>query len=208
MQLANGDHYYSTSAHDVLQMAEGAGNVFEGVRFDSVPAANGGHQIYANYNPYTTDWFFAAATQDMPYACYVRTGDAGFQAASPDGTAADFHAYVNSAGMTQLVTQADASVLGLTQAGYTDTGTVFNTTTVRAFVFNAEGYLVANAANPAVAQLVRQLATQFAATASPGFTDTVEQHYLSRIDLIGVNAHGGTATAADLNALFGTSFGN
>ena len=75
-----------------------------------------------------------------------------------------------------------------------------------AFTFDAEGYLIANHDNASVQALVQQLAATYQSTSAAGFIDAVEQNYFQQIQLVGV-AHGTAATAADLNAMFGTGFG-
>lgn len=204
--LANGDRYYSNDANEAARMAQGAGNVFEGSRFDSLSAAQGGRQLYANHNPFTTDWYFAADGQPMPYFCYERVPGAGFFAAGAGGSSTDFHLYLDSSGITQLASVSQAQALDLAARGFADWGVVFSTTTSSAFDFDAEGYLVANASNQAVRDLVLSLSGAFARTTDGGFVDAVEQHYLANVQLIGVAAHGGSATAADVNAAFGTNF--
>ena len=76
-----------------------------------------------------------------------------------------------------------------------------------AFTFDAEGYLIANQDNASVQSLVQQLAGAYSSTSAAGFIEAVEQNYFEQIKLVGV-AHGAAASAADLNAVFGTGFGN
>src|SRR3569833_2987137 len=125
---------------------------------------------------------------------------AGFGAASAgQGPGVDSHLYLNGAGIPQLVPAAQASSLNLTGNGVTDLGTIFNTTAVSAFTFYVDGYLVANASNQGVRDLVASLAHTYAHTTDAGFFDAVEQDYLARVQLTGI-AHGGAASAADVNA--------
>lgn len=204
--LANGDRFYTTSADEAAAKATGTGNLFEGVRFDSLDSASGGEHIYANYNPFTADWYFAADAQPMPYACYQRVATAGFQAAAAGSAIGEeFHLYMNSAGITQLVTQAEAGDLALSAKGYSDYGAIFSTTTGTAFSFDAEAYLVANKDNAAIQALVQTLAATYGRTSDAGFIDAVEQNYLAQVELVGLS-HGSSATAAELNAAFGTTF--
>lgn len=206
IRMASGDRYYTTSAADAARMAQGTGNVLEGARFDSLEGA-GSQYFNAYYQPFTKDWYFAADGQPMPYACYQRADGAGFNAALPgQGSGAAFHLYQNAQGLTQLVTVAEAGSLGLAGQGYSDKGVKFSTTPSSAFVFDAEGYLVANRSNASVAALVQTLAGQYHATSEAGFVEAVEQHYLAQVTLVGI-PHGSAASAADLNAAFGTHFG-
>jgi hypothetical protein len=188
-------------------MAKGTGNVFEGARFDSLSVADGGRAIDAHRNFITGDWYFGADGEPMPYACYEEQPDAGFLAA-PDGKGpgVDFHLWLDRQGTTQLVSRVEAVQLGLAGKGYRDLGAVFNTTTNAAFQFDAEGYLVSNADNASVRQLVGALAGQFSRTSDAGFVEAVESHYLQQVDLVGLPRMS-NATAADLNALYGTGFG-
>jgi len=205
--LANGDRYYSTEASEAARMAKGTGNVFEGARFDSLATADGGQQIDAHRNFITGDWYFTADGQPMPYACYVEQPDAGFQAAAQGrGPGVDFHLWLDRAGTTQLVSTTQAVQLSLAAKGYRDLGAVFNTTTNAAFQFDAEGYLVSNADNASVRQLVGALSGQYSRTSDAGFIEAVESHYLQQVDLVGLPRMS-NASAADVNALYGTGFG-
>ncbi|HJV00358.1 MAG TPA: Calx-beta domain-containing protein [Burkholderiaceae bacterium] len=207
--LANGDRYYTTDAAEAARMAQGTGNVFEGARFDSVADNAGGHHLQAAFQPYTQDWYFAAPGQAMPYSCYnVVAGAAGFGAAAAGAVGkVDVHLYQNVQGLTQLLSGADAGALGLAAKGYVDRGAMFSTTQDSAFVFDPEGYLLANQGNAGVQALVRQLAASYGSVSDARFVDAVEQNYLSQVQLVGVQ-HGGAAGAAELNAAFGTHFGN
>ena len=205
--LAGGDRFYTTNAAEAAQYATGAGNVFEGARFDSLSAGDGGRKMYASYQQYTRDWWFGADQQPAPYICYERVSTAsGFFAAGASGSVGEkFHLFMDGAGITQLVTQAQASTLGLATKGYTDKGAQFSTTTNSAFAFDAEGYLVANRGNADVQAFVRTLAGKFQHSSDVGFVEAVEQHYLGQVAIVGL-AHGGAASAAELNTAFGTSF--
>ncbi|MBA5604519.1 hypothetical protein H3H36_03985 [Duganella sp. FT3S] len=207
--LANGDRYYTTDAAEAGRMAQGTGNVFEGARFDSLAGDAGGHHLNAAFQPYTQDWYFAAPGQAMPYSCYnVVAGAAGFGAAAAGAAGkVDVHLYQNGLGQTQLLSSADAGALGLAAKGYIDRGAMFSTTQDSAFAFDPEGYLVANQGNAGVQALVRQLAASYSSVSDARFVDAVEQNYLSQVQLVGVQ-HGGAAGAAELNAAFGTHFGN
>jgi hypothetical protein len=57
-----------------------------------------------------------------------------------------------------------------------------------------------------VQALVQSLAGSYHSTSEAGFVEAVEQNYLAQVTLVGL-AHGGAATAADLNAVFCTAFG-
>ncbi len=202
--LSNGDRFYTVNAAEAASKAQGTGNIFEGVRFDSLQNAT---QHDAYYNFLTGDWYFASEGQPMPYACYVHAPGAGFAVdAAGQGTGVDFHLFMNNRGITQLVTKQEAADLNLIDKGYTDRGALFNTTTDRAFVFDAEGYLVANKENASIQAFVNQLSTQFSNTSDARFIDAVELHYLNQVQLVGL-PHGGSATAADLNLAFATQFG-
>ncbi|MES2940420.1 MAG: hypothetical protein V4864_22260 [Pseudomonadota bacterium] len=205
--MANGDRVYTADAHDAALMARGTGNVLEGARFDSLSAAQGGVQMYAFYQPASTDWYFAANGAVASLYGYQQVKGV-FMAATTSGIGVGdtYHLYVNEAAITQLVTQSEAAELGLLAAGYQDWGAQFSTTAASAFRFDAEGYLVANKDNAAVQALVHTLAGQFSSSSAAGFIEAVEQDYLGRVQLTGT-AHGGAASAADLNAAFGTAFG-
>ncbi len=205
--IANGDRYYTVDPAEAAQMAQGVNNVFEGVLFDALDATLGGRQMRANYNPFTSDWYFAADGQAMPYFCYEPVATAaGFTAApAGNGPGTDFHLFMNSAGITQLLTETAAAELNLVGKGFTDRGAIFNTTTTSAFVFDAEAYLIANQADASVQALVDSLSTIYNRTSDAGFVEAVEHDYLTRVALVGV-AHGGSASTGDLNAVFGTAF--
>lgn len=205
--LAGGDRFYTTSAAEAAKYAAGTGNIFEGARFDSLSSSAGGQHIYASWQQYTRDWYFGADKQAAPYICYERVDSAaGFMAASAgQNIGQKFHLYLDGAGMTQLVTQAEAAALGLAARGYVDKGAQFSTTTTSKFVFDAEGYLVANKGNADIQAFVRSLAAKFQHSSDAGFVEAVEQHYLAQVKLVGL-PHGGDATAGDLNIAFGTNF--
>ncbi len=205
--LANGDRCYTTSAQEAAALAKGTGNLFEGARFDALDAAEGGRQLNAFFQPYTKDWYYAAAGDSMPYACYQLVPGAGFTAAAAgSGIGIDIHLFQNGMGQTQLLSQADAQALGLAGKGFKDLGAKFSATNESAFAFDVEGYLVANRGNASVQALVQSLAGSYHSTSDAGFIEAVEQNYLAQVSLVGL-AHGGAATAADLNAVFGTAFG-
>ncbi|UOD30136.1 hypothetical protein INH39_33150 [Massilia violaceinigra] len=207
IKLAGDDRYYTADAIEAAQKAALPGSVFEGVRFDAIDAAEGGRHLTAYYQPFTQDYTYAAGGQPLPYACYgAVAGAAGFDAAAAgSASGVDFHLYQDARGNTQLVTLAEASTLGLTAQGFTDRGARFNATTEHAFTFDAEGYLIANQDNASVQLLMRQLDAMYGSTTAAGFVDAVEQNYLQQVRLVGV-AHGTAATAADLNAVYGTHF--
>ncbi|KQV86645.1 hypothetical protein ASD15_29075 [Massilia sp. Root351] len=117
----------------------------------------------------------------------------------------DYHLYKNACGLTQYATTAEAQAMQLQAAGYSDLGARFSTTAHNAFSFDADGYLLANKTSTAVQHLVLSLAAQYGSTSDAGFIDAVEQDYLAQVQLVGT-VHAGSATAADLNAAFGTSF--
>ncbi|AVR94628.1 hypothetical protein C9I28_02030 [Pseudoduganella armeniaca] len=202
--LANGDRYYTANAAEAAQRAAGAGNVFEGARFD---VTAGGQHANAWYQPFSQDFAFVAGGQALPYACYAPVaGATGFDVApAGSGIGSDVHLYQNLRGNTQLLTAADAAILGLAAQGYRDRGALFSASTERAFAFDAEAYLVANHDNGAVQALVQQLAAQYPSTTAAGFIDAVERNYFQQVQLVGV-ANGVAATAADVNAVFGTQF--
>ncbi len=205
--LSGGDRYYTKDATDAAKMALGTGNVFEGVRFDNLSASQGGAHRDAYYQAITKDWYFTTSASATPYACYtVQPAKAGFEVANSSfsgGT--DFRMYLNAKGITQIMSSAEATALGLSSQGYVDKGVVFSSTTRTAFTFDAEGYLVVNRENSAIQTFVKSLSTTFTSTASKDFIEAVEQHYLTYGILNGLD-HGSNATAADLNAAFATNF--
>jgi hypothetical protein len=207
IRLSTGDRYYTTDATEAAAVSRGTGNLFEGVRFDSLAAADGGVRIHAKNQPFTTDWFFGADGVPDPYACYVLVPEAsGFMAALPgQGQGDTFFLYLNTAGVTQLMTEGEAAVLDLEGQGYRKLGAQFQTTRDTAFAFDAEGYLVSNQGQAEIRALVQGLAGRFRSTTDEGFVEAVEQDFLARVSLTGIGA-GSAASAADLNAAFGTSF--
>lgn len=208
IRLNSGETYYTADIGDAQVKSSGTGNVFLGVAFDSLAGAPDAKHVSAFYQPFTNDMSFAIDGQDLPYACYeVMAGSSGFFAAAAGKAAVDIHLYQNGLGLTELVSQAQARELGLAAQGYADRGAQFSVNMDNAFTFDAEGYLIANQENTAVQALVKQLAGMYASTSAAGFIEAVEQNYFEQIKLVGV-AHGASASAADLNAVFGTGFGS
>ena len=74
-----------------------------------------------------------------------------------------------------------------------------------AFTFHAEAFLIANKDSAQTQAFVQTLAVKFQHSSDAGFIDAVEQQYLDQVSLVGV-AHGGAATVAELNGVFGTHF--
>ncbi|GKS70389.1 hypothetical protein W03_23930 [Nitrosomonas sp. PY1] len=207
--LANGDRYYTTDIKEAAQMAHGSDNIFEGVRFDSLSESLGGRQLHANYNPFTGDWFFAENGRDMPYNCYYPVDSAkGFSAAPAGaGIGQDYYLYLNNQGITQLVSESEASELNLLSNGYHNLGAVFNTTTNTHFNFDSISYLVANKDNQIVQSSVKALSDNFVNTSDINFVEAVEQIYFAQAigqpTVVGVD---GNSSLADLNILFQTHF--
>ncbi len=205
--LANGDRYYTKDATDAAKMALGLNNIFEGARFDNMSAAQGGVHRDAYYQAITKDWYFTTSQSLTPYACYtLQPPKSGFEVANP-GTAGatEFRMYLNANGITQIVSAAEATALGLTSKGYVDKGAVFAATTQSAFTFDAEAYLVTNSMDATIQSFVKSLAATYKSTSSKEFIEAVEQHYL----VFGVAnglLPGASATAADLNTAFATNF--
>lgn len=211
VRLASGDRFYTSSAAEAATKAQGGANVFEGARFDSLDSARGGVHQLAHYNPYTADWYFAVDGGQMPYVCYqqVKTLTGFSAAAAGQGPGEDFHLYLDKKGLTQLLTQAEATSLGLAAKGYVDRGAIFNTTTTSAFTFDAEAYLIANSNDADVQALVTSLSGSYASVSDARFIEAIEQHYLGQVSLVGTQVtHGTSATATDLNTAFGTHFAN
>lgn len=151
---------------------------------------------------------FAIDGQELPYVCYeLINGSSGFFAAAAGKAAVNIHLWQNAGGLTELVSAAQARELGLAGKGYTDRGAQFSVNMDNSFKFDAEGYLIANQDNASVRALVKQLAGMYTSTSAAGFIEAVEQNYFEQAKLVGV-AHGAAAGAADLNAVFGTGFGN
>lgn len=207
IRLASGEVYYTDDIGDAQVKATGAGNVFQGVAFDSMRGDPGAKHVSSFYQPFTKDITVAIDGDAMPYACYeVIAGSAGFWAAAAGQAAIDIHLYQNARGLTELVSAAEAQTLGLVAQGFTDRGARFSVSAENAFSFDADGYLIANHDNAAVKALVAQLAGMYQSTSQAGFIEAVEQSYFQQIQLVGV-AHGAAATAGDVNAVFGTTFG-
>lgn len=209
IRMAGGELYYTADVGDAMTRAAGTGNVFQGVVFDSMTGVPNTQHVSAYYQPFTQDTTYAIDGKPLPYACYeLVAGSPGFMAlAAGSGVGVNVHLYQDAAGRTELATLAQAAQLGLAAQGYSDRGAKFSATMDNAFTFDAEGYLIANHDNASVRDLVQQLATAYRSTSAAGFVEAVEQHYFQQIQLVGV-AHGGAATAADLNTMFGTGFGN
>lgn len=208
VRMANGELYYTGDVKDAMSHASGTGNVFQGVVFDSMVGAPSGKHASAYYQPFTQDTTFAIDGGAMPYACYeLVKGSPGFTVLGANsGLGVNVNLYQDALGRTELATVAQAAQLGLGAKGYANRGAVFSATMDNAFTFDAEGYLIANHDNASVQALVQQLAATYQSTSAAGFIDAVEQNYFQQIQLVGV-AHGTAATAADLNAMFGTGFG-
>ena len=202
----NGERYYTSDVNDARTKASGAGNVFEGVRFDAMDGTPGHQQLGAYYQPFTQDLTYALAGQALPYACYeAQAGAPGFAVMAAGSGGVDIHLFQNGSGMTELLSLAEAGALNLGAQGYADRGARFSATVEHAFTFDAEGYLAANFDNASVQNLVLQLAASYSSTSAAGFIEAVEQNYFEQIVAVGV-AHGAAATAADLNLVFGTAF--
>lgn len=208
VRLDSGETYYTADITDAQVKSSGTGNVFLGVAFDSMVDTPDAKHVSAFYQPFTQDMTFTVDGQAQPYACYELIGGAaGFFANAAGKAAVDIHLYQDGRGMTELVSQAQAQELGLAGKGFLDRSAQFSVSVDNAFRFDAEGYLIANQESAAVQALVKQLAASYSSTSAAGFVEAVEQNYFEQIKLVGV-AHGAAATAADLNAVFGTGFGN
>jgi hypothetical protein len=208
VRLANGDHALAADVHTAATLAAQPGARFEGALFDQV---DGGTAMSAWLQPFTGDLAYGISATAMPYDCYEAAAHyGGFLAGVPgNGHGEVFHLYLDGGGRTQYATTAMAASLGLSAQGYRDLGACFEAERSSAFSFDAEGYLIANSGRSDVQALVQSLAGQYGSSASAGFIDAVEQHYLAQVSLVGVNGidHGGEAGVAALNAAFGTHFG-
>jgi hypothetical protein len=208
VRLNSGETYYTADIADAQVKSTGTGNVFLGVAFDSMVETPDAKHVSAFYQPFTQDMTFAIDGAPLPYDCYeLVKGSSGFYAAAAGKSAVNIHLYQNARGLTELVSLAQAQELGLAAKGYLDRGAKFSVSVDNAFRFDAEGYLIANQDNASVQALVKQLAGMYGSTCAAGFIEAVEQNYFEQIKLVGV-AHGAAASAADLNAVFGTGFGN
>jgi len=207
--LSSGDRYYTTDIKEASQMALGSDNVFEGVRFDSLSESLGGRQLHANYNPFTSDWFFAENGGAMPYNCYYPVDSAkGFSAAPANsGVGQDYYLYLNNQGITQLVSASEASELNLSNNGYHNLGAIFNTTSNTHFNFDPISYLVANKDNLTVKSSVMALSESIVSTKDVNFTEAVEQIYFTQVigqpTAVDVD---GNSSLTDLNNFFQTHF--
>jgi hypothetical protein len=206
--LPGGDRALLADPQQAARVAAQPGARLEGALFDQ---QDGGTTMSGWQQPFTGDLAYGPSAAAMPYECYeVAPGYGSFQAAaSGSGRGESFHLYLDAAGRTQFATPALAAQWALAGQGYQDLGPRFEATRSSAFVFDAEGYLVAHASQPDVQTLVRTLAGQFASSASEGLVDAVEQHYLAQVALVGAAAvhPGGVAGTAELNAAFATHFG-
>jgi len=207
VRLNTGEVWYTANIDEARVKSTGAGNVFQGVAFDSMAGLPDARHVSAYYQPFTKDTTFAIDGGPLPYVCYeLVSGSSGFMAAAAGKAAVNIHLFQNALGQTELVSLAQARELGLAAQGFSDRGAKFSVSMDNAFKFDAEGYLIANQENAAVQALVRQLAGSYTSTSAAGFIEAVEQNYFEQIKLVGV-AHGAAASAADLNAVFGTGFG-
>jgi len=205
--LPGGDRALTPDPQQAARLAALPGARFEGAVFDQ---QDGGITMSGWLQPFTGDLHYGPDAAAMPYECYEATpAYGGFRAGAPGSGGESFHLYLDAAGRTQLATAAMAASWGLAAQGYRDLGPRFEAGRSIAFGFDAEGYLVANGARADVQALVQSLAGRFASSASEGFVDAVEQHYLAQVALVGIGAidHGGDAGVAELNAAFGTHFG-
>ncbi len=209
VKLDNGDLYYTSDPADAQLMSEGTENLFMGSFFDNMIEDDDSVRFFAFNNYITDDWYFAEDINDMPYACYLDTNKPGFFINLPDPETEDgFHLYLNAVGVTYLVTQEQADSLQLLSQGFVDYGIKFTATTESAFIFDPEGFLIANQNSTSIQNLVADLAAQYTSTSDSGFIEAVEQFYLNEIQIVGVpNGSNGDASATDLNAIFGTNFG-
>jgi hypothetical protein len=208
VRLANGDQALAADPRAAATLAAQPGARLEGALFDQPDA---GFTMGAWLQPFTGDIAYGPTAAAMPYECYEAAPQfGGFLAGKPgSGTGEVFHLYLDGAGRTQYATPALAASLGLATQGYRDLGACFEAGRDSAFQFDPEGYLLANRGRADVQALVQSLAGQFASSASAGFVDAVEQHYLAQVALVGVHGidPGGEAGVAALNAAFGTHFG-
>ena len=82
--------------------------------------------LKAWYNPLTGDWFYGRADAAAPYECYVERPDVVLGRVLDKGQGAfDVRTYVNSAGVTQVMSKEAALRLGLESQGYQDLGEAY-----------------------------------------------------------------------------------
>ena len=85
--------------------------------------ASGTVALKAWQNVLTGDWFYGRADMPAPYACYVERPNVVLgRALEKDQGAFNLHTYLNSQGITQIMSAESARTLGLETMGYRDLG--------------------------------------------------------------------------------------
>jgi len=119
--------YYSvkTSSNDrVLSTSPATAADATHIQFyATTSAAPGTVALKAWMNVLTGDWFYGRADMPAPYACYVERPDVVLgRVLEKDHGAFNVHTYLNDKGITQIMSAAAASSLGLESQGYRDLG--------------------------------------------------------------------------------------
>jgi hypothetical protein len=124
--LRSGDRMLSTDASLVNATAQAQGGTI-GVEFWVMPKPVAGWvALRAWQNVLTGDLFYAPEGTTLPYECYVpaATGDLGYVPQAGKG-AFDLQFWMNSQGLTQIVSAQTAQAMGLQGKGYTYRGVLF-----------------------------------------------------------------------------------
>lgn len=78
------------------------------------------------FNPLTGDWFYGRADVAAPYACYIERPDIILgNVWLKDAGVFNVRTYMNSQGITQIMSAENAQQLGLLQKGYVDLGDAY-----------------------------------------------------------------------------------
>ena len=116
--LPNGDRTLSTTPK-----AGESGNV---QFYAADPGTPNTIALKAWYNPLTGDWFYGRADAAAPYECYEERPEVVLGRVLDKGQGAfDVRTYVNSAGVTQVMSKETAMRLGLESQGYRDLGDAY-----------------------------------------------------------------------------------
>jgi len=117
--------YYSVQANGdrTLAAAPKAGESGNVQFYAANPGTPNSIALKAWYNPLTGDWFYGRADAAAPYECYVERTDVVLGRVLDKGQGAfDVRTYVNSSGVTQIMSKESAMRLGLEAQGYRDLG--------------------------------------------------------------------------------------
>ena len=129
--LPSGDRWLTSLTADAHKLALALNSGKAEVDFYvSTQAMPDSLELKAWHNLITGDYLYLPSNAALPYSCYLPNADTtlGYVMAPGKG-AFDVHLYLNAAGLTQLMGQAQASQLGLLTQGYSDLGAAFSSMT-------------------------------------------------------------------------------